>query len=106
MADTAKRVFGPALITTSVGTKYTVPAATTFIMRHLHVFNNSGTAATFTMSIGTDASGTRLYDAFSIPSKEALDWSGFEVLDTTEIIQMVAGTTNVLVATVSGVLVT
>lgn len=106
MADIARRFYGPGLVTNSVVTKITVTTSSTFIIRHMRFFNNSASAATITVSIGTDAAGTRIYDAYSIPAKSYEDWSGFLVMSTTEIMQMVAGTTNVITATVSGVEVT
>lgn len=103
MGDLAKRVAGPTQLSTSAATAYTVPASTTTILRNIHVQNGTGTAATFTLSIGTDAAATRFWDALSIPANSALDWSGFLVLATTEIVQWKAGTATALVATISGV---
>jgi hypothetical protein len=108
MPRTAKRLFGPALITNSVATKYTVPASTKTIVRHIHIQNPSGSAVTITISIGTDAAGTRIFDAFSIPAAGAgvtgsvYDHFCYYVMEATEILQMVAGTTNILTATVDG----
>ena len=103
MADTAKRLAGPAQVSNSAATKYTVPSSTTTIIRNIHIFNGSDSAATFTMSIGTDGAATRLYDAVSIPARGSLDWSGFMVMAATEIIQALSGTNNVLTLTISGV---
>lgn len=104
MADTAKRLIGPiALTTTAATTLYTVPASTTTILRSIHVNNESAATATFTMSIGTDGAGKRLFSAVDIPTKSVLDWSGFIVMTATEIIQASAGTATALTLTVSGV---
>lgn len=103
MADTAKRLAGPILVTNAAVTYYTVPGATTAILRNIHVANESASAVTFTLSIGTDGTGKRLWKDLSIPANATLDWSGFMVMAAAEILTSIAGTTNVLVLTVSGV---
>ena len=102
MARTAKRLGGPALVTNSVVTKYTVPASTKTIIRHIHVQNPSGSTVTFTLSIGADAAGTRLFDAFSILADTVLDHWCYYVVEAAEIVQAVAGTTNILTLTLDG----
>ncbi len=71
-------------------------------MRHIHVQNPSGSAVTFTASIGADAAGTRLFDAYSIAANAVLDHFCYYVLEEAEIFQALAGTTNVLVLTIDG----
>lgn len=108
MARTPKRLFGPAQLTNAAATKYTVPSATKTIVRHLHVENPSGAAVGFTLSIGADAAGTRLFDAYSIPAAAAgvtgsvFDHYCYYILETTEIIQAFASTASVLVLTIDG----
>jgi hypothetical protein len=85
MADTAKRLAGPT------------------VLRNIHVSNETGSAATLTLSIGTDAAGKRLYTALSIPANSTLDWSGFIVLAAAEILQAFSGTASALTLTISGV---
>lgn len=107
MADTAKRLSGPSALTTSAATQYTVPGSTSTVVRNIHVANtHASIAAKFTMSIGTDAAGTRFYDSVEIPVGGSLDWSGFLVLATTEIIQAKSDTASALTLTISGVEVT
>lgn len=108
MTDTAKRVLGPvALGTGDNSAQYTTPGSTTFICRHIHVFNPSTSAVTLTGAIGTTATAAnRFYDAISIPPGESLDWSGFMVLATTETLSFKAGTATQLTLVVSGVEVT
>jgi hypothetical protein len=103
VADTAKRVAGPTLLTATAATVYTVPASTTTTLRNIHVSNETASAATFTMSIGTDAAGKRLFTALSIPGNQVFDWSGFIVLAAAELIQAFSGTASALTLTVSGV---
>lgn len=108
MARTPRRLAGPALVSNAAATKYTVPASTKTIVRHIHVQNPSGSPVTFTMSIGSDAAGTRIYDAFSVPAAAAgvaasvLDIWCYYVLEAAEVIQAFAGTTNVLTLTIDG----
>jgi len=102
MAKTAKRLAGPAQVSNSAATKYTVPASTKTIIRHIHVQNPSGSAVTFTMSIGADAAGTRIYDAYSIAAGGVLDHYCYLVVDAAEIVQAFAGTNNVLTLAIYG----
>jgi O-glycosyl hydrolase len=102
MARIAKRLAGPALVTNSAATVYTAPAATKAVVRHIHVQNPTGSSVSFTLSIGADAAGTRLFDAYVIAAGTVLDHYGAYVLSAAEIIQAVAGTTNVLTLTISG----
>lgn len=102
------RLAGPAQVTNAAATKYTVPAGTKTVVRHIHVQNPSGTAATFTLSIGADAAATRVIDAFSIPAAAAgvtanvVDWYVYYVLEVGEIIQALSATNLVLTLTIDG----
>ena len=108
MPRTPLRLVGPAAVATGPATVYTVPAASKTILRHIHVDNPSGAAVTFTMSIGASAAGTRLYDAFSIPAQAVgvftniIDLWCYYVLEVAEIIQLAAGTNNILVIVIDG----
>src|SRR6266446_5237451 len=95
-----KRFAGPALVTNAAATKYTVPANRRSCIRHIHVSNPTGSAVTFTASIGTDAAGTRIFDAFSIAANSVLDHFCKYDLEAAEIIQAFAGTNNVLTLTI------
>ena len=106
MAVTGSRLFGPALLSNAAATKYTAPASTTVKIQNIHVFNDSGTAATFTMSIGADAAGTRIFDAISIPPNSPYDSYGPFYLAAGEIVQAFSGTNNVLTLTLDGTLAT
>lgn len=100
MTGTPRRVSGPALITNSAVTKYTVPTGVKAWTRHIHVQNPSASAVTFTLSIGADAAAVRIYDAFSIAAGAHENYYGRHTLAAAEIIQAVAGTTNILVMTI------
>ena len=102
MARTPKRLHGPAQVSGVAATKYTVPALTKTIVRHIHISNPTGSAVTFTLSIGADAAAVRLYDAFSISANAVRDDYWYVIVDAAEIIQAFAGTANVLVLTIDG----
>lgn len=102
MARIAKRLAGPAQVSNAAATKYTVPALTKTIVRHVHVQNPSGAAVTFTMSIGADAAAVRLFDAYSIAAGVVLDHFCYYILDVAEIIQALSGTNNILTLTIDG----
>lgn len=103
MADLQKRLSGPSALTTGAVTQYTVPASTSTILRSIHVANTSASApASFTLSIGADAAGTRLFAAYPIPPGGVLDWSGFIVLNAADTVQALASVAT-LTLTMSGV---
>lgn len=102
MPRISKRLHGPAQVSNSAATKYTTPANTKTIVRHVHIQNPSASAVTFTMSIGTDAAGVRLFDAYTIGAGQVLDHFCYYVLEETEVIQAFAGTNNILVLTIHG----
>jgi len=108
MARTPKRLAGPALVATGPATVYTVPAGTKTVVRHIHVQNPSGSAVTFSLSVGADAAGTRLWSAFSIPAAAAgeresvKDFYVYLVMEAAEILQLSAGTNNILTSTING----
>jgi hypothetical protein len=102
MANTPKKLQGPAAVATGPTTVYTVPASTKTVIRHLHLSNPSGSPVTFTMSVGADAAGTRVFGAYSIPANSTYDWWTYLVVEAAEIVTYSAGTNNILVATLNG----
>lgn len=108
MPRTPKRLVGPAQVATGPTTVYTVPANTKTLIRHIHVQNPSASAVTLTLSIGADAAGTRLIAAYSIPAagagiKDSMqDYYWYQPMEETEILQLSAGTNNILVITING----
>jgi hypothetical protein len=101
--DTRKRLFGPAQLTNSTATKYTTPAGTKTVVKHIRVANPTGGAVTFTLGIGADAAGTRLYDAVSIPAGGSIEAFCMYVLEAAEIIAAHASAATSLVLTIDGV---
>lgn len=108
MPRTAKRLYGPAQIATGPATVYTVPALTKTIIRQIHVSNPSGSAVTFTLSVGADAAATRLWQTYSIPAAAAgvtdsvRDIFMYLVMEAAEILTLSSGTNNTLVIVVTG----
>lgn len=102
MARYLANLYGPAQVATGPATVYTVPAARSWLMRHIHLSNPSGSAVTFTLSIGADAVGTRVFGAVSIAANSVIDYWGMWFMPTGTIVQLSAGTNNVLVVTIGG----
>jgi hypothetical protein len=101
MSSKNVRLFGPQALTTSAATKYTTPAGTVAVVQHIHVINPSGVSVNFTLSIGTDAAGTRIYDAAVIPAGGQIDTFAKYVLNAGDTIQAFA-TSTVAVLTIDG----
>lgn len=106
MADVPRRLVGPLSLTAASVTVYTVPVATTTIVRSIHVNNiNASNVYNFTMGInGTGATVTyALFTAFPIGSNGVLDWSGFLVLHANDTLTAYASAAAALALTVSGI---
>lgn len=106
MADTAKRLYGPAQLTATAATLYTVPAATVAILRYIRIANTSGADRAVTLSVGLDATGTRIFTGQNVPANGSLDWSGFIPLTAAEVIQGFAAAASALTVILAGVEVT
>jgi len=102
MSRIPKRLAGPLQLTTTATTQYTVPSTTKTVIRQIHIFNATTATATLTMSIGADAAGTRIFDAYSVPAGTAFDPPCYYVLEAAEFIQAKAGTASALVLTMTG----
>lgn len=100
MTGTPRRVHGPAQVSNAAATKYTVPTGVKAWTRHIHVFNPSAGIVKITLSIGADAAGTRIWDAYSIAANSPLDYFPRHTLEPTQIIQAFSDTNNVLVLTI------
>lgn len=102
MGMTRKRLVGPVQIATGPATVYTVPAVTKTTVRHIHVYNPGGGTVKLTMSIGADAAGTRVFDAFPVAEDVPFDHYGIYHLSATEVIQLAADVNNQLVIVIDG----
>lgn len=97
-----KRLYGPAQLPNSTGTRYTVPASTRTVVRHIHVSNPTGGAVDVTLSIGADGAGTRLWDGYSVATDSAVDFWGPYTLEAAEIIAAHASAATSLVMVIDG----
>jgi hypothetical protein len=102
MSTKNTRMSGPTVLTNAAVTKYTTPAGTVAVIQHIHVSNPSASPVTFTMSIGSDAAATRIYDGYTIGAGQVLDTFAKYVLQPAEIVQAFGGTTNILTFTLDG----
>ena len=76
---TPAAVIGVTSLTATPGTSVlTGSGGTTYILRTIHV-DTSGTGKTFTMSIGADAAGTRLFDAYALSQSVPSIFNGWWV---------------------------
>jgi len=83
---------------------YTTPAGTDFTVRNVHVANEGAVSARFSMSIGVDGSGNRVYRNVEVTGNGgAFDWSGYMPLSAGEFIQAFANLPSTLTITISGV---
>jgi len=101
MPNIRKRLVGPSLVATGPTTVYTVPALTKTHVRCVIVNNPTASAATFTITIGADAAGTRVM-VYSVSANTPDIKYPELILDAAEIITVSAGTNNVLVVTIDG----
>lgn len=103
MADTAKRLYGPALLPNAAATIYTVPAGVTAIVRYLRIVNTDPSSIiAVTMSLGGDAAANRLL-ATSIAAGALLEQAVFIPMDAGDTLRAFAGTANVLAVIVAGI---
>ena len=86
MANSAKKLFRGAATTSLTTNLYTVPAATTTVITSIVVTNTAASAGTFTISIGTAAAETALFDAVAIAADTTTVIDLKQVLVATEVI--------------------
>jgi len=95
-----RRVHGPAAVSNAAATKYTVGSGLRAVIRHIHVSNTSAGAVNFTASIGADAAGTRIFDAYPIAANAVLDHYCAYQMAAAEILQALGSVNNQLVLTI------
>ncbi len=98
---------GPAYVTTSSDDLY-VPAANTYaLVRHIHLANTTGSAATCALYVGAtgaEAGGTEILGTKSIPANDTLDLyfpAGLK-LTSSDFLVGDAGTGSAITATITG----
>ncbi len=88
MPGTPVRLAGPTALANAAATLYTVGAGKSALVRHIHFSNPTGSTATvFTISIGADAAGTRVFDVFPLAAGAVYDYYPYTKLAAAEIIQ-------------------
>jgi hypothetical protein len=107
MAGTIKRTFGPLALTTTLTTNvYNNSSALIYdVIKHIHIINKTGSAATFTLYLGAtgaNTAGTELWTAVSIAANSAFDWYGNMKMLSTDFLVGGAGTTTALTITGMG----
>jgi hypothetical protein len=96
------RFHGPAAVSNAAATKLTVAANESAIIRNIHVYNPGAGTVNFTASIGADAAGTRIFDAYPVLEDVPLDHWCYYVLAETEVLQALGSVNNQLVLTIDG----
>lgn len=106
MANTLKKIAGPAYLAAAAADIYTPPAATIFtVIRHIHIANVTAGAVTFTLYVGAtggSAGGTELFKGSSVAANSAFDYYCAKKLLSTEFLTGLASAATSLVITVEG----
>lgn len=91
MADTLKRIFGPANIASGTSTVFAGTAAHTYTFKHISVVNDSGAAITVKMGIQAVAGALADSDLFlpltTIEAGGMANFDGMMVMSGTEVIR-------------------
>lgn len=101
-AGIPKRLVGPRTVPLADTLMYTTPASRRTVVRHIHYVNATGGAVTFTLSIGADATGTRIFDAYSVAAGAVLDHFAYYVLEAAEVIRARASVDITTTLTIDG----
>jgi hypothetical protein len=91
------RIYGPAQLPTAATLIYVCPPNTTSVIYEINVSNPTGATQTFTLSIGIDAAGDRLFSAVSIPAGGRFSKKCMYVLSPGTVIQASASSTSVVI---------
>lgn len=105
MAGTIKRTFGPLALTTTLTTNvYNNASALIYdVIKHLHIANKTGAAATFSLwlgATGTNAAGAELFTGVTIAANDYFDWYGNMKMLSTDF--LVGGSNTVTALTITG----
>jgi hypothetical protein len=103
MSFTEKRLCNPTQLNISGQTLYTVPASKTSIIKQIVVTNVTGSAATFSLYIGSAATPNALFSATSVSANDTIIVNLSQVLNSLDILTALASANNSLNITVSGV---
>lgn len=96
---------GQAAITTSYATVYTTPALSRTIVKEFDIINTTAGALDIYVSIvpngGSAGTGNALFYANSLPANTTMQWTGTQVMNEGDTIQVKASNTGCTI-TVSG----
>lgn len=102
MAVTEERLYGPAQPGTSTGVLYTVPGATTAVVKQILVANTTAGAATITIGINGTADADVILSEVSIAANETYTLDTSIPLAAAETIDGLQGTSGALTVTIVG----
>lgn len=97
-----RRLAGPVQLGTSATTVYRCPLKSRATIRRIFVNNPSGSQAGLTLSIGSDAAATRLWDGDNVPAGGEIDHNGDHALAAGDTIQAYSDTASTLVLVIDG----
>lgn len=102
-----KRTVGPVALSATLTTNvYNNASALIFdVIKHIHVANKTGSAATFSLWLGAtggNAAGTELFNAVSVPANSVYDWYGNLKMLSTDFLVGGSGTATALTITIEG----
>jgi hypothetical protein len=96
---TTRRV-GPLAGTGAAAVLYTVPQGKRALLAFTHACNTTAGSGSYTLSIGADAAGTRLFSGKVVATTEYGDWAGNIPLLAGETVQWTAPAGITIVLTV------
>jgi hypothetical protein len=105
MSRNYKRFYGPAQLSSTPETLYTVPENGRAVIRNIYANNPSGSPVNITLSIGADEDATHIFDEDPVPAGDIL-FARREtnyVLEAGEVLQGFASSAATVVLTVDGV---
>lgn len=101
MTDTYK-VLSQTQLPNAAAAQYTVPGATSAIVRSIILVNTSGSPVTVSLFVNGAAANNKILDTYSIPANTRIELNAVLTLAATNTIQAVASTAAVVTMTVSG----
>lgn len=103
MARTPKRLAGPQLIDSTAETIYTVPGATSAVIKDVVITNNTGASVDVTLAIGdATVQANRFLDAFPCANDAATNLFFYIPMATGETLRAFASTDDTTTITVGG----
>lgn len=101
MADTLKRLAGPANVASGTSTLFTGVAAHVYTVKHMSIVNNTATDINIKLGVGGVADANLILPNSTVVAGGEAEWSGLLVLTGAETLQAVASASG-LTFTMSG----